>query len=135
MSKHTRTTAMRLWIVAGALNGFLAVAFGAFAAHGLRGRVPDADLAIFQTGAHYHLVHAVALVAVGLAAAHLKHRGVSAAGWLFLAGIVLFSGSLYVPGFTGSRALVMLTPVGGTAFLAGWLALAWAAISAKHVST
>lgn len=125
---------MRTWIVIGALNGFLAVGLGAFAAHGLRGRVPEADLTIFQTGAHYHLVHAVAMVVVGLAALHLRHRGVSAAGWLFLVGILLFSGSLYSLGFTGSRALVMLTPVGGTAFLAGWLALAWAALRARPAS-
>lgn len=122
---------MRTWIVIGALNGFVAVALGAFAAHGLRGSVPDADLAIFQTGAHYHLVHAVALVVVGLVGLHAKGWPAKAAGVLFFVGIVLFSGSLYVLGITGSRALVMITPVGGVAFLAGWLVLAWAGLRLK----
>lgn len=122
---------MRIWIVVGALNGFVAVALGAFGAHGLRGSVPEADLAVFNTGAHYHLVHAVALVAVGLLAAHARSWTVNAAGSLFVAGIVLFSGTLYFLGITGSRALVLLTPVGGVAFLAGWLMLAAAGLRAK----
>ncbi len=113
------------WLtVTGALNGALAVALGAFAAHGLEGRVPEADLATFETAARYHLVHALALVAAGILAALGAGRAVKVAGALFLAGIVLFSGSLYVLGITGSRALVMLAPAGGLCLVAGWTSLA-----------
>ena len=122
---------MRTWIVIGALNAFVAVALGAFAAHGLRGSVPEADLAIFQTGAHYHIVHSLALVAVGLLAAHRASWRITAAGGLFFAGSILFSGSLYYLGITGSRALVMVTPVGGLAFLLGWLMVALAALGLR----
>ncbi|MEW5420332.1 DUF423 domain-containing protein [Amorphus sp. 3PC139-8] len=125
---------MRIWLIIGALNGFLAVALGAFAAHGLRGSVPEADLTIFNTGAHYHLVHAVALVVVALVGLNAKGWPAKAAGILFLIGIVLFSGSLYFLGITGSRALVMITPVGGVAFLLGWLSLAMAGLRLKPTS-
>ncbi len=104
--------------------GFLGVALGAFGAHGLRGFLagkPDADqrLAWWQTGAQYHLVHALA---IGLAAAVS-----GAAAWLFLGGIALFSGSLYVMTLTGKRALGAVTPLGGLLFLAGWVAIVVAA--------
>lgn len=104
--------------------GFLGVALGAFGAHGLRAFLagkPDAEqrLAWWQTGAQYHLVHALA---IGLAAAVS-----TAAAWLFLAGIVLFSGSLYLMTLTGKRALGAVTPLGGVFFLAGWIAIAVAA--------
>tara|TARA_R110002020_G_scaffold15140_113_gene53676 strand:- start:2846 stop:3262 length:417 start_codon:yes stop_codon:yes gene_type:complete len=122
---------MRIWIVIGALNAFVAVALGAFAAHGLRGSVPEADLAIFQTGAHYHIVHALALVAVGLLAGHVASWRTTAAGVLFFAGSILFSGSLYYLGISGSRALVMVTPLGGLAFLLGWLMVALAALGLR----
>lgn len=118
---------MPLAILLGALNGALAVALGAFAAHGLEGAVPADDLAAFETGARYHLVHAVAMVAAGLLSLHAPGRGAGTAGLLFLAGIVLFSGSLYVLGFTGSRALVLVTPVGGLLLILGWIVLAAAA--------
>ncbi len=117
---------MDRWLFVGAVNGFLAVAAGAFAAHGLEGRIDAAALAIFQTAAHYHLIHGLAIVVAGLAAA-ARPRAHTAA-WLFLAGIVLFSGSLYILALTGSRALVLVTPLGGLAFLAGWAVLALAAL-------
>ncbi len=119
---------MNPWFLIAAINGFLAVAAGAFGAHGLEGRVSPRALEIFQTGAHYHLTHALAM---GLAA--LVNRTSPAAkpariaAWLFLAGIVLFSGSLYFLGVTESYALVLVTPVGGVCFLAGWAYLAYAA--------
>lgn len=122
---------MRTWIVIGALNAFVAVAMGAFATHGLRGSVPDADLAIFTTGAQYHIVHSLALVAVGLLAGHAASWRTTAAGVLFFAGTVLFSGSLYFLGMTGSRAMVMVTPMGGLAFLLGWLMVALAALGMR----
>ena len=118
---------MNRWLFVGAVNGFLAVAAGAFAAHGLEMRVPPRALEIFQTGAHYHLAHAIALVAVSL----VRGAGVpraDVAGWLFTAGIVLFSGSLYFLVLADSTALVLLTPVGGVSFLGGWVMLALAAL-------
>ncbi len=119
---------MRAWLVIAALNGFLAVAAGAFAAHGLKAAVSAQDLQIFETGARYHMYHALAL---GISA--LAMRGGAAgrarlAAIFFLAGIVLFSGSLYLLALTQVMALAFVTPIGGTAFLAGWLALAFAAI-------
>lgn len=117
------------WLLIAAINGFLSVALGAFAAHGLQGRVSPADLAAFQTGAHYHMTHALALLAIAwLSAQQPKQRLIHAAGWGFLLGIGLFCGSLYILGFSGSRALVWLTPLGGLAFLSGWAALAGAAL-------
>ena len=97
---------------------------GAFGAHALRDRLTPADLATFETAARYQMYHALALLAVGL----LTDRGVTragAAGWLFLAGVALFSGSLYLLVLTGQRWLGAVTPFGGVAFIAGWVALAW----------
>lgn len=118
---------MERWITIGAINGFLAVALGAFGAHGLKKLVTPELLVTFETGARYHLVHALALVAVGFLA-HLKPSSqVDAAGWAFQAGIVLFSGSLYALTLSGVRVLGAITPFGGVAFLAGWVLLALAA--------
>lgn len=118
---------MKLWLLLGAINGFLAVGFGAFGAHGLKARASAADLAAFETGAQYHMYHALALLAVAWAAGQAPSPLTTTAGWAFTAGILLFSGSLYFLGLTGSRALVLVTPIGGTAFLIGWLCLALAA--------
>ena len=116
----------------GALNAFFAVAAGAFGAHGLKTRVSPEMLATFETGARYHMYHALALFAVawlttraGAGGAGVKLAGVG--GWMFLAGIVLFSGSLYAYSLTGVRSLAYITPVGGLAFLAGWILVAIAA--------
>ncbi len=117
------------WIRIGALSAFFAVAFGAFGAHGLRDIAAPNDLAAFETGARYHLFHALALVMLGLMA---PGRGRDFAAIGFLAGTVLFSGSLYVLGITGSRALVLLTPIGGVCFMAGWLILAFAVQKPSH---
>lgn len=117
----------RIWFVTGALAGGLAVALGAFGAHGLKARVGPDLLAVFETGVRYHLAHALALLAVGLAASRWPGAATNAAGVLFLAGIVVFSGSLYVMTLTGQRWLGAVTPIGGVAFLAGWTCLAWAA--------
>jgi uncharacterized membrane protein YgdD (TMEM256/DUF423 family) len=115
---------MKLWLTIGALSGFLSVALGAFAAHGLQARVGPAELAVFETGARYQMYHALALLAVAWVAAQGGGTATTVAGWAFIAGTILFSGSLYYLGLTGSRALVMITPVGGVAFLIGWLSLA-----------
>ncbi len=119
---------MRLWIVLGAVNGFIAVAAGAFGAHALKARLPVDLQAIFETGARYHMYHALALVGVGLLAQVKPGGALSASGWAFLVGIVLFSGSLYVLALTGIRALGAVTPLGGLGFLAGWALLAFAAL-------
>ena len=122
---------MNFWLLVGALNGFVAVAAGAFGAHGLDGRVDPLLLAAFETGAHYHLVHALAIIAAGYVATVADPRRANLAGWLFLSGIVLFSGSLYFMGVAQSYALVLVTPVGGVLLLAGWIALAAAALRPK----
>lgn len=116
---------MRIFVVLGSFNMLLAVALGAFGAHGLKSRVSAEMLAVWQTAVLYHLAHALGLLLVGLLALHLPVR---AAGWTLLVGIVLFSGSLYLMVLTGIRPLGMVTPLGGVAFLAGWLLLALAAL-------
>ena len=113
----------RLLAVLGAANGFAAVALGALGAHGLKASLGAAGLTTFQTAAHYHGLHALALLATGLACLLLDSRALRAAGLLFLAGILLFSGSLYLLAVSGSRWLGAVTPVGGLALLAGWLLL------------
>ena len=122
---------MKLWLVAGAISGFLSVALGAFAAHGLQSRVGPAEIAVFETGARYQMYHALALLAVAWVAAQGGGTWATVAGWAFVIGTILFSGTLYYLGLTGSRALVMVTPVGGLAFLVGWAALAAAALSLR----
>ncbi|MBF5043846.1 DUF423 domain-containing protein [Aggregicoccus sp. 17bor-14] len=122
----------RLWLLLGALNGFLSVAAGAFGAHALKARLGADLLAVFETGARYHMYHALALLAVGLLAA-VRPAGVppgllDGAGWAFLVGILLFSGSLYALALTGVRGLGAITPLGGLGFLAGWVLLALAAL-------
>ncbi|MBX3154434.1 MAG: DUF423 domain-containing protein [Deltaproteobacteria bacterium] len=107
-------------VAAGAINGAVAVAAGAFAAHGLRDRLETRALEIFETAARYHMYHALAMVLAGLL---LARR----AGWTFQLGIALFSGSLYALALTDVKVLGAVTPLGGLAFLVGWL---WLAITA-----
>jgi len=105
----------------------LAVAAGAFGAHGLRERLAPDMLAVFETGARYQMYHALALLGVAWAAGRWPGGLTTAAGWCFLAGIALFSGSLYVLSISGVRWLGAITPIGGLAFLVGWMLLAAAA--------
>ena len=122
---------LRTFVVLGAANAFVAVACGAFGAHALRDRLSPNLLAVWQTGVQYHLAHAFALLFVALLADRLPDRRlVPAAGWLFAAGIVLFSGSLYALALSGVRGLGAVTPLGGVCFLFGWASLAVAAASA-----
>lgn len=117
---------MRHFVVLGAVNGFLAVAFGAFAAHALKNILSTGLLEVFRTGVDYQALHALALVAVGLIGGQSgRSRVLQLAGWSFASGILLFSGSLYVMALTDIRWLGAITPFGGTAFLIGWGALAW----------
>jgi uncharacterized membrane protein YgdD (TMEM256/DUF423 family) len=118
----------RTFLLAGAVAGFIGVAFGAFGAHGLRGRLSPEMLAVFETGVRYQMYHALALLLTAIVAGRADGRAVAAAGWLFIAGIALFSGSLYVLAVTGVTALGAITPIGGVAFLAGWICLGVAAL-------
>lgn len=113
----------RLWLLLSALAGFTGVALGAFAAHGLKHRLTPEYLAVFQTGTHYQLIHALALFGVGLLAMHAPGRLVTLAGGAFALGILLFSGSLYLLTLSGVGKLGIITPFGGVAFLVGWLCL------------
>src|ERR687887_2233623 len=115
----------RVFLALGAISAFVSVAAGAFGAHALRTRLAPDLLAVFETGARYEMYHALGLVAVAWAVARWPGSAASAAGWLFLAGTVLFSGSLYALALSGVRALGAVTPFGGVAFLAGWALLAW----------
>ena len=117
----------RLALTVGSLAMFLAVALGAFGAHALKARLSPDMSAVWQTAVQYHAWHALGLLAVGLMMLHWPERwGLGPAAWLMLAGIVLFSGSLYALALTGVRGLGAITPIGGVAFLAGWGVLAWA---------
>ena len=114
----------RLFFLIGALSAFVGVAAGAFGAHGLKSRLSEDLLAVFETGVRYQMYHAFALFAAAWASARWPGALTSASGWLFLAGTVIFSGSLYALSLTGQRWLGAITPLGGLAFLAGWLCLA-----------
>jgi uncharacterized membrane protein YgdD (TMEM256/DUF423 family) len=118
----------RTFMLIGALAGVVGVGLGAFGAHGLRGRLSPEMLAVFETGVRYHMYHALALVATAALVGRLDGRFINAAGWLFTAGIVLFSGSLYAVALTGVTIFGAITPIGGVAFLAGWACLALAAL-------
>lgn len=119
----------RTFLALGSILAGLAVAFGAFGAHGLRAVLTVQDLATFETGVRYQMYHALALLAVAWAAGRWPDAAtVPAAGWSFVVGIAVFSGSLYVLVLTGHRWLGAVTPLGGVAFLVGWLLLAWTAL-------
>lgn len=114
------------WFAAGAITAGLGVVLGAFGAHGLKARVGPDLLGVFETGVRYHLVHALALLAVAWASERWAGPWVSLAGWTFLLGILIFSGSLYLLAITGARWLGAITPLGGLSFILGWVALALA---------
>jgi len=116
----------RVFFTVGSLSGFLGVGLGAFAAHALKTRL-DADLlAVFEVGVRYQMYHALALLAVAWAHSRWPGAIMTASGWLFVVGTVLFSGSLYALSLSGARWLGAITPFGGLALLAGWLCMAWA---------
>jgi len=111
-----------------AAAGFTGVALGAFAAHALKARLAPDMLAVFETGVRYQMYHALALMALAALSDRLNGRLIEAAGWLFVGGIVLFSGSLYLLAVTGVTVLGAITPIGGVAFLAGWACLVLATL-------
>jgi uncharacterized membrane protein YgdD (TMEM256/DUF423 family) len=111
--------------VLGSLSALVAVLAGSFGAHALRSRLIEAYLQAFETGARYQFLHALGLLAVAWALDRTRHPAVARAGWLFVAGTVLFSGSLYALALSGISRFGMITPLGGLCFLAGWLFLAF----------
>jgi uncharacterized membrane protein YgdD (TMEM256/DUF423 family) len=121
----------RQWIVLGSLSACLAVAAGAFGAHALKGSFGPEALVTWETAARYQMYHALAMLAVGLAAQALRTTSLRVAGLLFLVGSLVFSGSLYALVLTGERWLGAITPIGGLALMAGWLAFAWAVIRGR----
>lgn len=116
------------WFAVAAITGALAVAFGAFGAHALKTRVSEDLLVVFETGVRYQMYHALALLAVAYAVDRFPGGWAHASGWLFLVGIVVFSGSLYVMTLTGVRWLGAVTPIGGACFILGWILLAATAL-------
>lgn len=119
---------MKFFVIAGSLSAFMGVALGAFGAHGLKSRVTPDMLTIWQTGVQYHLAHALGLVLIGVLCQLIPETSLLRnAGWFMLAGICFFSGSLYVMVLSNIRALGMVTPLGGVAFLVAWLLVAMAA--------
>jgi len=123
--------AARLLLASGAAAALLAVALGAFGAHALKARLSPEMLAVWHTGVEYHVFHALGLLAIGIVAIQLPGSALLRwSGWLMLAGIVLFSGSLYLLALSGERRLGAVTPVGGILFLAAWALFVTAAIKA-----
>lgn len=121
---------MKIFFSLGALLGGLAVAFGAFGAHALKETLTAEDLATFEIGVRYQMYHALALIAVAWAMTHWESPLLPIAGWAFVAGVTVFSGSLYLLVLTGPRWLGAITPIGGVALIAGWALLAWTAFRA-----
>lgn len=122
----------RVFFAVGAISAFVAVAAGAFGAHGLKNSLSQEMLAIFETAARYQMYHALALIAVAWASTRFSGSSlINASGYLFIIGTILFSGSLYALSLTETRWLGAITPLGGLAFLAGWLCLAYAAFRAN----
>ena len=116
----------RTFLLIGSVLGFLGVAFGAFGAHALKGRLSTDMLTVFETGVRYQMYHALAVLIVAAALGRLGPVPLlGAAGWIFTAGVVVFSGSLYVLALTGVGTFGAITPIGGLLFLAGWGLLAW----------
>lgn len=117
----------KTFLILGAINAFFCIALGAFGAHGLKKMLSADMLAAYQTGIQYHFYHAFGILVIGLLLLHFpKSRLIPISGWLMLAGIVLFSLSLYVLSLTGIRALGMITPFGGVSFLSAWALLIYA---------
>lgn len=113
----------RLFLMFGIINGFLAVALGAFGAHGLEGKLSVSMIAIWDKAVSYQMFHTVALLVTSILFLKIKNKAIIIAGWSFLIGIILFSGSLYLYSTTGIKSLAMITPFGGVVFLIGWILL------------
>ena len=121
----------KTFLLIGALTGFIGVTLGAFGAHALRSRLSPEMLVVFETGVRYQMYHAFAILIVGLMLGRMGGWLISTAGWLFAAGIVLFSGSLYLLAITGVKTLGAITPFGGVSFIAAWVVLAVCALRSR----
>lgn len=119
---------MKVFLFIGALNGFLAVALGAFGAHGLEGKLTQHELGIWEKAVQYQMFHASALLVTALVAAKVQTASITWAGWIFFIGIILFSGSLYIYATTNVTAFALITPLGGVAFLIAWVLLGYSAL-------
>ncbi|PAV31415.1 hypothetical protein CIL05_01810 [Virgibacillus profundi] len=122
---------MKLFLLLGVINGFLAVALGAFGAHGLEGKISEKALGTWDKAVNYQMFHTMALLVTGLLIAKVTGGSLVWAGWMFFIGIILFSGSLYIYSTTAIKTFAMITPLGGVAFLIGWVLLGTAV--AKHL--
>ena len=132
MTREAAVNSIHLvWLIIAAIDGFLAVAAGAFAVHALHGEIPSRAVEVFQTGAQYQMYHALALLAVAWVAGTAKSKAASVAGWSFVIGTLLFSGSHYALALSGIEWLGAVTPFGGVAFLVGWASLACAGLGAR----
>lgn len=119
---------MKFFIVVGAINGLIAVALGAFGAHGLEGKITDKALNTWEKAVQYQMFHTMALIVTGILLAKITNSGLVWAGGLFLFGIILFSGSLYLYAVSGVKVLAMITPFGGVLFLIGWILLGYSVL-------
>lgn len=117
---------MKLLFIIGAINGFLAVALGAFGAHGLEGKISENALKTWEKAVNYQMFHSVSILLTGIVLLKTQTSSLLWAGWMFVIGILLFSGSLYLYSTTGVRTLAMITPFGGVAFLIGWILFGYA---------
>lgn len=115
----------RLWLLLGAAYGFIAVAFGAFGAHALKQKLSADMLAVWRTAVEYQFYHALALLLIGVLARQMPTVSFNVSGTCFAAGVLLFSGSLYVLALSDVRVLGAITPLGGLLFLTGWIFLGW----------
>ncbi|MYL40947.1 DUF423 domain-containing protein [Virgibacillus salexigens] len=114
---------MKLFLLLGIINGFLSVALGAFGAHGLEGKISKSAIATWEKAVNYQMFHTMALLVTGILMMKANSAGIMWAGWMFFFGIILFSGSLYIYSTTAIKTFAMITPIGGVAFLIGWILL------------
>lgn len=119
---------MKVFLLLSVINGFLAVALGAFGAHGLEGKLSEKMIATWEKAVQYQMFHTVALFVTAILMQKMQVTSVATAGWFFFAGILLFSGSLYIYSTTAIKTFAMITPIGGVAFLIGWILLGYAIV-------
>lgn len=120
---------MKVFLMLGVINGFLAVALGAFGAHGLEGKISERALNTWEKAVNYQMFHTMALLVTGILLSKIESVSMMWSGWLFFIGILLFSGSLYLYSTTGVKFLAMITPFGGITFLIGWIILGYTIVA------